>query len=162
MVVSALLTTLAHPPHVTLAAFRTDGIISREKVRNHNKYRLFMAFIPLLALTFAAMACVQDCMGVTFSVKGRVLDKSGNPISNAQIMAWNNGSFERPAFNIGATSDTNGYFDTESAFSYGCTQFQVKVTADGYKAFTTAYYPPAKEGWNNELPPEITITLDQG
>ena len=119
-----------------------------------------MISIPVFALLFASLACVQDCIGASFTVRGQVVDKSGNPVANAQINAWNNGPYERPAFNIMTTSDSSGYFETEKVFSYGCTTFELKIMANGYKPYTTTYYPPAKEGWSPELPTEITITLD--
>jgi Carboxypeptidase regulatory-like domain len=146
---------MAHPPHVTPTAFCAGGAITKwEKCMIKQILpRLFMISIPIIALLFSSLACVQDCIGASFSVRGRIIDKSGNPVGNASINAWNNGSFERPAFNVTATSDSNGYF--------GCTTFEIKTTAVGYKSFTTTYYPPAKEGWSPELPTEITITLEQ-
>ena len=122
--------------------------------------RFLMISIPIIALFFSSLACVQDCIGASFSIRGEVVDESGNPVVNAKINAWNNGSYERPAFNVTTSSDSNGYFETEKVFSYGCTTFEVKITADGYSAFTTTYYPPAKEGWSPELPAKIIITLN--
>lgn len=97
-------------------------------------------------------------MGVTFRVEGYVIDEQEVPISNAQIRAWNAGSFERPPFDLVATSDETGYFQTESTFSYGCTSFEIEVVADSFVTQTLTYYPPTTE-FVNELPEEITVVL---
>jgi hypothetical protein len=110
-----------------------------------------LMFVPLLALLMAAMACAQDCMGITFSVSGYVVDATtGKPIADATIHVWNRGSFERPDFDLYATSSNQGYFQTESVFSYGCTVFQVEVSANAYATQVMTYTPPAGEGWNDE------------
>jgi hypothetical protein len=118
--------------------------------------KLLLFLLPFVLSTFA---CAQDCMGTSFVVKGYILDAGGRPISNATVKAWNDGSFEKPAFSLIAVTDANGYFQTDSVFSYGCTPFEVEVAAEGYKAISVEYYPPAGEGWPDELPDEIQITL---
>lgn len=112
-------------------------------------------------LILAALACfpAQDCMAVTFSVAGYVVDADNNPIPNASIRAWNNGSFELPAFELTTTSNADGYFNTDSTFSYGCTSFQIEVAVEGYVTQTLVYYPPAM-GFDDELPSEITVQLE--
>lgn len=119
----------------------------------------FYVFVAIGMLGLASLACVQDCMGVTFSVQGYVVDETGNPIANAAIRVWNNGAYERPAFDLITTTDADGYFQTDSVFSYGCVSFQVEVFAVGYEIKTLTFYPPANEGWSNELPDEITVQL---
>src|SRR5690349_17664137 len=118
--------------------------------------RLIRILIPLLALIGAQLACVQDCSLSTFKVIGYVKDQVGNPISEVTISARNNGSFEKLPFNVMATSDASGYFETESASSFACTPFEVTISADGYKTIQDSYYPPGEE-WPHELPPELTI-----
>lgn len=121
--------------------------------------RLIRILIPVIVLIVAQLACVQDCIGVTFSVVGRVVDQAGNPIPGAAINAYNNGSFAKPPFNVTAQSDENGHFETERVMSFACTTFEVLVSANGFKSYTTTYYPPGEQ-WPNELPAEITITLE--
>jgi carboxypeptidase family protein len=121
--------------------------------------RLLKMLIPVIALIGAQLACVQDCSLSTFKVVGYVNDQAGNPIEGATITAYNNGSFEKPPFNVTTTSDANGYFETEAASSFACTPFVVIVSADGYKSFQEQYYAPGEE-WPHELPPEVTITLE--
>lgn len=111
-------------------------------------------------LIIASIACVQDCMGGTVWVTGYVVDAAtGTPIHNATIRVWNNGSFEVQAFNLNATSNSEGYFETDSAFSYACTAFQVQVSAEGYASTTLTFYPPTAEGWKGELPSPLRVEL---
>jgi hypothetical protein len=128
------------------------------EIQMDKKTRPLHAFIPLVMLIFAAMACAQDCLGGSFSVKGYVVDEQNNPIPNARIRAWNNGSFERPAFELDTMSNADGYFDTDSVFSYGCTTFQVEVFAPGFETTTLGFYPPT-QGMPDELPSEIIVQL---
>jgi hypothetical protein len=124
------------------------------KQKTRSSYVLIPVVMPILAV----LACAQDCMGVTFSVQGYVADEKNNPIFGAAIKVWNNGSFERSAFEF-HVSNNDGYFETDSTFSYGCTPFQVEVSVEGFESKTLAFYPPAGEGWPTELPDEITIQL---
>ena len=116
--------------------------------------------LPFFFIALAVMACAQDCMGVTFAVAGYVVDTEGNPIENATIRVWTNGSFEKPAFEISVSSNTEGYFQTDSIFIYGCTTFKIEIVADSYEAQTFTYYPPSGEGFPDELPARITIELE--
>ena len=120
------------------------------------------AIIPIIMLILAILACIppQDCMGITFGVEGYIVDEVENPIPNAKIRAWNNGSYEKPAFDHHTTSNEDGSFKTESAFSYGCVSFQVEVSAEGYETQTLTFYPPS-EGFDDELPAELTIQLEK-
>ena len=124
---------------------------------------LLKAFIPILMLILAILACVppQDCMGITFGVEGYIVDEADIPIPNAQIRVWNEGSYEKPAFDHTTVSNEDGSFSTESAFSYGCTKFQIEVSADGYESQTRTFYPPANEGLLDELPAILTVQLKQ-
>jgi hypothetical protein len=121
--------------------------------------RFIRMLIPVIALIGAQLACVQDCSLSTFKVIGYIKNQAGNPIEGATITAYNNGSFEKAPFKITATSDANGYFETESVSSFACTLFEVIVSAEGYKTFPEQYYPPGEE-WPHELPPEVTIALE--
>jgi hypothetical protein len=117
------------------------------------------AIIPIAMLILGILACVpQDCMGITFWVEGYIMDEADNPISNAEVRAWNEGSYEKPAFDHHTTSNGHGYFKTDGAFSYGCISFQVEVSAEGYETQTLKFYPPS-EGFDDELPAELTIQL---
>ena len=104
------------------------------------------------------IACSHDCGGVSFTVKGYVLDSSERPLAGAAIRMWNQGSFELPPFEVTALSDETGYFETESAYSYACTPFTVEISSLGYVSQTLRYAPPY-EGFADELPDEITIQL---
>ena len=119
----------------------------------------FRLLIPFVFITLSVMACAQDCMGVTFTVAGYVVDTEGNPIENAHIRVWNDGSFESQAFNMTVISNTEGYFQTDDVFSYGCSAFQIEIAADGYQTQMLKYYPPSGEGFTDVLPAEIIIEL---
>ncbi len=116
------------------------------------------ALFPIFVLILASLACVQDCIGITFNVEGSIIDINNNPIPNAKIRTWNDGSFEKPAFELQTITDDNGNFKTASAFSYACTPFKVEVSAEGYQTKTFTYYPPG-EGFSDELPSSITVQL---
>ncbi len=119
-----------------------------------------LILLPVVMLSLAAIACAQDCMGSTFSVEGYVVNIQNTPIPGASIRVWNNGSFERPAFEYQVTSDEDGYFESESAFSYACTVFQVEVSAAGFETINLSYYPPGSEFTDESvLPPQITVQL---
>lgn len=113
------------------------------------------ALIPIIMLALASIACMQDCMGITFYITGYVVDENNNPISNATIRAWDSSSLD---FTV--TSNHDGYFATDSTFSYACYKFKVEVSAEGYQTKTLAYYPPG-EGFSDELPSSITVQLKQ-
>jgi len=104
------------------------------------------------------IACAQDCEGVSFTVKGYVLDSSQRPLAGASINVRNQGSFELPPFEVTALSDETGYFETESVYSYACTPFTVEISSLGYVTQTLRYAPPY-EAFADELPDEITIQL---
>ena len=87
-----------------------------------------------------------------------MVDEQGNPIRNATIHTWNDGSFERPAFDLTTISDNNGHFVTDSVFSYGCTEFQIGVSADGFETQTLNFNPLGSE-WLNSLPADLIIQL---
>ena len=95
----------------------------------------------------------QDCMAVSFSVQGYVVTEDHDPIHNASVHVWDDRSYELTAF----TND-EGYFRTESVFSFACYEFQVEVFADGFVSKTFSYYPPA-EGFSDELPNEMNVQL---
>lgn len=99
-------------------------------------------------------------MGTTFDVRGFVVDVQGNPIPNATVLVWNEGSFEKPAIRFTTQTDNVGWFVTDSGFSYACTPLQVRVSAQDYETQTLTFYPPAGEGWPDELPDQVTIQLD--
>ena len=119
----------------------------------------FKVLLPFIFIVLSIMACAQDCMGVTFSVTGYVVDIEGSPIENAVIRVWNDGSFEKQPFNMIAISNTEGFFETDGVFSYGCTPFQVEINADGYQTQTLRYYPPSGEGFSDVLPREFVVEL---
>jgi hypothetical protein len=121
--------------------------------------RLIRIFIPVVALIMAQIACVQDCMAVTFHVAGRIVDQAGNPVPGATINAYNEGSYELAPFNVTALSDMSGHFETEAATSYACTYFQLVVTAAGFKSYSVTYVPPGEQ-WPDELPAEMIVTLE--
>jgi hypothetical protein len=100
----------------------------------------------------------QDCVFSTVTVRGNVFDMESNPIPNATIRAWNDGSHGLPAFDFTVQSDTFGSFVTESAGSYACTPFQVEVSADGYETVMLEYYPMG-EDFPGELPYVITVQM---
>jgi hypothetical protein len=120
--------------------------------------RLIGIFLPIFALTIAQLACVQDCIGVSFKVVGRVVNSVGSPIAGASVAAYNKGSYGMRPFVATVLSDANGYFETDSVSSFACTPFEVHVSAVGYTSYRTMYYPPGEE-WPHELPDEITVTL---
>ena len=109
-------------------------------------------------LALATIACVQDCYGVTFNVVGTILNAQNTPISEADIRVWNEGSFERPAFEFTTQSDINGYFSTSDVFSYGCTEFYIEVSAEGFETQRLTYNPPGDE-FLNPLPDNLIIQL---
>jgi hypothetical protein len=115
--------------------------------------------LPALALLAALIACAQDCIGVTFSVKGYIVDSAGHPVQGATIHVYNQGDFEKPPLELLVMSDQTGYFQTDSVFSYACTKFEVDASAPGYQLQPMTFYPPANEGWPNLLPSELRITL---
>lgn len=101
-------------------------------------------------------------MGSTFSVKGTVTTEQDITLAGVEVHAFNKGSFEKPEFNVIAISDEHGYFETESVFSYACSQFQVEISAEGYQKQQLTFYPPGKE-FSDELPETLDITLiEQG
>ena len=120
-----------------------------------NPLRIFVA-LGMLAL--AGIACVQDCYGVTFNVVGTIVNAQDTPIANATIRAWNEGSFERPAFNLNTLSDASGHFSTDNVFSYGCTEFYVEVSAEEFETQTLTFNPPG-DSWLNPLPADLLIQL---
>ncbi|MCB9458347.1 MAG: hypothetical protein H6670_01770 [Anaerolineaceae bacterium] len=127
-------------------------------VAGNSRYPFLGIIAVLFIMLFPMLACVQDCMGVTFRVEGFIVDEQGMPIEGAAIRAWNNGSYGEPPFEFNVASDENGYFQTDNTFSYGCTSFQIDIIADSYVTQTLTYYPPANEN-TNELPEEITVVL---
>jgi hypothetical protein len=115
--------------------------------------------LPFIFIVLSVMACAQDCMGVTFAVAGYIVDADGNPIENARIRVWNEGSFGEQTYNMMTVSNSEGYFQTDDVFSYGCSAFQIEIVADGYQPQTLRYYPPSGEGFTDVLPAEISIEL---
>ena len=117
--------------------------------------------LPIFMMILSTLACAQDCMGVTFDVSGYVVDSAGNPIEGASIRVWSEGNpgIGSP-YELFASSDNAGYFITESRFSYGCVSFEIEITAPGYETKTLTYFPPAM-GFEDELPPELTIRLNR-
>ena len=125
------------------------------------KRSFLIPFVVVIMLFLAQLACVpQDCMGVTFNIKGYVVDSAGNPISSVRIRAFNHGSFEKPPFDVEATSDQSGYFETEYVFSYACTPFEIEISAEGYQLQTLTHEPPGEQ-WPNELPDNLSITMQK-
>lgn len=100
-------------------------------------------------------------MGSTFSIKGKLTTEAGDALPGARILAFNEGSFEKPAFRVQATSDGQGFFETASVFSYACTSFQVEISASGYQTQRLTFYPPGEQ-WPGELPSELNLTLIAG
>jgi hypothetical protein len=121
--------------------------------------RKWFLMIPLLSLITAQLACVQDCMGSTVFVKGHVLNDASEPISDAIVHVYGGRSFEISGFDFKVTSDEEGAFATDSVFRYGCSPFQVEVSADGYQPYSEDFFPPSGEGWSSELPNELVVTL---
>lgn len=117
--------------------------------------------IPIAILALAAIACVQDCIGVNFSIRGHVTETTGEPIPEAIINVRNDGSYEQPPFDLTVTSNRDGYFETDSVFSYACTTFEVGVSADGFEPIVETYYPPSEEGLSPILPNELSFILEQ-
>ncbi|MBE2269365.1 MAG: carboxypeptidase regulatory-like domain-containing protein [Anaerolinea sp.] len=118
------------------------------------------AWMALAMIVLSALACAQDCMGSSVWVRGYVVNIQDEPVVNASIEVWNDGSFELPAISLSAQTDSAGWFVTDSAFSYGCTPFQVRVSAEGYETKTLTFYPPSAEGFPDELLDELTIQLN--
>lgn len=116
--------------------------------------------LPILSLMMASLACIppQDCMGTDFSVKGRVRNEAGAPVSGAKIRAYGDECYEAVAFDFTAVSNMNGYFQTEEVFRFACCEFNVEVSAEGYPTQTFVFNPPGEQ-WPDELPEELIVTL---
>ena len=124
------------------------------------KPKICQAIIPFIMLTLVTIACgiPQDCMGITINVAGYVLDENNHPLPNATIRAWNKEEFGATPFDMQATSDASGYFETDRAFTFECIEFHVEIAADGYEPVIRSYYPPSASGdWG--LRDKITINL---
>ena len=117
-------------------------------------------FISIFAVVFAILACIppQDCSGRDFTIKGQVVDTEQNPIAGATLYAFGNDSFEKPGFDITVITDDLGYFESEPVFRYACSEFAVKITADGYQNQEFTFNPPG-EMWPAELPEELLIVM---
>jgi len=116
--------------------------------------------IPLLALLASQLACVQDCIGSTFSIAGHVQNEDGQPVPNARIHAAGPTCFEAEAFDFVVVTDAQGAFETESLFRFACCPFDVTVSAAGYPTQTHTFYSRG-EDWPNEIPEDLIITLFQ-
>jgi hypothetical protein len=119
----------------------------------------WLLIVPLLSLMAAQLACAQDCMGSTVFVQGHVFNDANEPISGAAIRVQGGRSFELSGFDFKVTSDEEGAFAADSVFRYGCSSFQVEVSADGYQPYSEEFFPPSGEGWSAELPDELVVTL---
>lgn len=132
--------------------FINQGILRMFK-RHH-----IMPLIPLFFMALASLACVQDCLGGSFSVQGQVVDAQGNPIENAIIRVWGENDGISEAFEFSVISDSEGNFVTEYTFRFGCSRFFVSVEAQGFQAQTFTYHPPS-EDFPDKLPPFIIVEL---
>ena len=114
--------------------------------------------IPLLSLIIATLACVQDCIGTDFSIKGQVIDEAGEYVSGAIIHAYGEKCFEAKAFDLLAASDDDGRFETKEIFRFACCEFDVEVSAEGHETQSFIFSPPGEQA-PNELPEELSIVL---
>jgi hypothetical protein len=119
----------------------------------------FRAFIPLLALIAASLACVQDCMMTGATIAGVVRDSAGEPVANAEIYIENDPiDFSTPVRRTLYT-DEEGRFGPESVSYFMCENVSFTVTADGFEPQTVSYI--LDQGLRNSLPNQIQITLER-
>jgi hypothetical protein len=126
------------------------------------KNNLLLGILPFVILCVVQLACVppQDCIGTDFRLRGQIVNAQHEPIEGATARIFNNGSYERPAFDTTTVSDEAGYFQMDSVFSYACTEFALEIKGAGYKAFSMDYYPPSSEGWPNMFVQDAQIVLE--
>lgn len=119
-------------------------------------------FIPLFMLLLAQVACIppQDCGGVNFTVKGTVKNEQGQPLENVTVRVYNNGSYELPPFDVTVASNSQGYFETEQLYSYGCTEFMINFSSKGYVIQELTYYPHYEAG-TPAIPEQLNVVLVQ-
>jgi hypothetical protein len=110
----------------------------------HEKPRPIMVGIVLLMLWLAATACVQDCMGINYTIKGVVLDNKSQPIANAIVHAWNYDDFDQKPFGASGKTNSEGRFDLGKVYSFACTPFRVEAYAEGYNVEGLRSNPPAE------------------
>ena len=92
--------------------------------------------IPLVLLALAQIACIppQDCMGITATITGLIVDVSGHPVADATVTVYGK-STDYISFPESVTVQTNvdGEFTVDGVFTYECADFYIDVTADGYE-----------------------------
>ena len=116
--------------------------------------------IVLVALIGAQLACVQDCMGSTVYVSGKVQDQDGSNISGASVLITNEENLYSDDFKEVLETNSDGRFESDSHFMYACDPIKVYVSATGYEEQTLTFHPIG-EGYPDELPNEVVVILER-
>jgi hypothetical protein len=102
----------------------------------------------------------QDCGRVQFVVSGTVMDSSGNPVAEAEILLHNNRSQYSRCFSEMMVTNAGGRFSSGTHAMYACDELQMVINADGFEEQTLTYKPPSGYDWPDELPDDLTIVLE--
>jgi hypothetical protein len=125
------------------------------------------AFIPLVMLGLATLACIQDCELVSRSLSGIVLDDDGNPIAGAAVHIYSGnpgyygGGNGTIAPDINLISDENGQFSTTDFGVFLCDELIIEIEADGFETHQSRYAGWAGTAAYNQSYGNLEIILER-
>ena len=126
----------------------------------------FLVGVPLLTIYMISLVCaksgfftnfpmlIQDCEMTVATLKGRVVDKEGNPIPNAEVYFENSPVDNSTPVKQTVSNNKSGHFGPTSIHFFKCEFVTFTIRATGFHEQTVTYAFEL-------LPRDLIITLER-